>query len=140
MIAAAFVVLVIYLANTLRATTKTLEHVANTMESFEKQLQGITKETEELLHRTNRLTEEIHDKTAVFDPFFQSVKNLGDSVKRVNHSVQNVAENVAKQAENQSDQVAKVVQWGHVAIDIYSKWKEKQAEKKARNSENKEEK
>lgn len=129
-IAAAFAILVLYLVKTLRATTKTLENVSVTIESLEKQLQGVTRETEQLLKHTNDLAEDIRNKTAVFNPFFQSVKSLGDSVQRVNRSVENVAQNITKQAENQSNQVAKAVQWGHVAIDIYSKWKEKQGKEK----------
>jgi uncharacterized protein YoxC len=60
--AVAFAVLVIYLAKTLKASTRTLNNVANTLESLEKQMQGITTETTELLHKTNALADDVIKK------------------------------------------------------------------------------
>lgn len=129
--AIAFAVLVIYLVRTLKSANRTLEHVANTMAGLEKQINGITKETEELLHRTNRLADDIQGKTESLNTLFSSVKELGDSVGQVNQSIRHVSNTIQTQAVKQSDQIAQVVQWGNVAIDFYSKLKQKKQQNKS---------
>ncbi|WP_332697590.1 DUF948 domain-containing protein [Halalkalibacter lacteus] len=123
--AVAFAVLVIYLVRTLKSANRTLEHVANTMAGLEKQVNGITKETEELLHRTNRLADDIQEKSESLNTVFSSVKELGDSIGQVNKSLRHMSNTVSTQVVKQSDQIAKAVQWGNVAIDLYSKFKQK---------------
>ncbi len=123
--AVAFAVLVIYLVRTLKSANRTLDHLANTMAGLEKQINGITKETEELLHRTNRLADDIQGKTESLNTVFSSVKELGDSVGQVNQSIRHVSNTVSTQAIKQSDQIAQAVQWGNVAIDLYTKFKQR---------------
>ncbi|OLO40214.1 hypothetical protein BTR23_06880 [Alkalihalophilus pseudofirmus] len=124
-VAVAFFILVLYLVQTLKSATKTLNNVADTVSSLEKQLQGVTKETEFLLQKTNRLADDIHEKSQSLNTMFDSVKDLGQSVQTVNDSLKKVSNTVARQSEQQSAQVAQAVQWGNAAIDLYSKWKEK---------------
>ena len=62
LIAVAFLVLVIYLSKTLKSLQLTLKNVASTLEGLEGQMKGITTETAELLHKTNRLAEDIQEK------------------------------------------------------------------------------
>jgi uncharacterized protein YoxC len=107
------------------------------MAGLEKQVNGITKETEELLHRTNRLADDIQEKSESLNTVFSSVKEFGDSVGQVNKSLRHVSNTVSTQVINQSDHIAKAVQWGNVAIDLYSKFKEK---KEKHSNEMKEEK
>lgn len=123
--ALAFAILVIYLVRTLRSVNKTLEHVANTMAGLEKQIDGITRETEGLLHRTNKLADDIQEKTESVQVIFDSVKDLGGSFKKVNESIRHVANTVSVQTEKQSEQIAQVVQWGNIAIDLYTKFKQR---------------
>lgn len=123
--AIAFAVLVIYLVRTLKSANRTLDHVANTMAGLEKQVNGITKETEELLHRTNRLADDIEEKTSALSGLFSSVKELGDSFGKVNQSIRHVSDVVSTQTVQQSEQIAKAVQWGNVAIDLYDKFKKR---------------
>ena len=122
-VALAFLLLVIYMIGTLKSATKTLNNVANTMSSLEKQLQGVTRETEELLHKTNELAQDINNKSQSLNTMFASVKELGESLGTVNKSLKNVSVKVATEAERQSDKVTQAVQWGNVAIDLYTKWK-----------------
>lgn len=127
--ALAFAALVIYLIRTLKTANRTLDHVANTMAGLEKQVNGITKETEELLHRTNRLADDIQEKTEALNSVFSTVKELGESLSQVNHSIRHASNVVSTQTVQQSEQIAKVVQWGNAAIDLYAKFKRKKDSK-----------
>src|SRR5699024_952872 len=89
------------------------------------QIDGITKETEELLHRTNRLADNIEEKTTALNGVFSSVKELGDSLGQVNRSIRHVSDVVSTQTVEQSDQIAKAVQWGNIAINFIKKIKSK---------------
>ena len=46
-------------------SVKNLDHVAKTLDGVEGQVQGITRETTDLLHKANRLTEDIQEKLNV---------------------------------------------------------------------------
>ena len=133
--AIAFAVLVIFLVRTLKSANRTLDHVANTMAGLEKQINGITKETEELLHRTNRLADDIQEKAESLNTVFSSVKDLGDSVGQVNQSIRHVSNTVSTQVVKQSDQIAKAVQWGNVAIDLYAKFKQRKEQNETQGGE-----
>lgn len=61
--AIAFAVLVIYLVKVLKETQRTMANVANTLEGLEKQMEGITVETTALLHKTNKLADDINQKS-----------------------------------------------------------------------------
>lgn len=124
-LAVAFAVLVYYVSRTLKSAEKTLNHVASTMEGLEKQLNGITSETAELLHKTNHLADEIGQKTKSFNPFFDSVKDVGESIQSVNRSLRTVSDKVSRETERQAGQVSQVIQWSQAAIDIWGRWKEK---------------
>ncbi len=63
LIAVAFLILVIYLSKTLKSVQMTLTNVASTLDGLEGQMKGITAETTELLHKTNRLAEDIQEKS-----------------------------------------------------------------------------
>lgn len=60
--ALAFVVLVVFLARVLSNVNRTLGSVANTTENLERQLDGITMEVTALLHKTNRLVDNVEEK------------------------------------------------------------------------------
>ncbi len=133
--AIAFAVLVIYVVRALKSVNITLVHVANAMSGLEKQINGITKETEELLNRTNRLADDIHGKSESLNTVFSSVKELGESLGQVNQSIRHVSNTVSTQTVKQSEQIAKAVQWGNVAIDLYAKFKQKQKQNETQGGE-----
>ncbi|MED3645954.1 DUF948 domain-containing protein [Halalkalibacterium halodurans] len=124
-VALAFVLLVIFAVRTFLAVTKSLDHMKNTMTELKEQVVGITKETEQLLHRTNQLADDLQQKSESLNMVFDSVKDMGQAVQQVNQSVRHVADRVATETERQSGQIAQVVQWGNVAIDLYKRFKER---------------
>ncbi|MDV2684733.1 DUF948 domain-containing protein [Alkalihalophilus lindianensis] len=138
-VAIAFAVLVGYLVLTLKSANRTLDHVANTMAGLEKQVNGITHETELLLSKTNRLADDVQQKTESLNTVFASVKELGDSVQQVNRSIRHVSGVVSNQAVKQSEQIAQAVQWGNVAIDFYTKFKARKARQEQTSTLHKEE-
>lgn len=134
-VAIAFAFLVIYLIRTLKSANRTLDHLANTVAGLEVQMKGITRESEELLHRTNRLADDLQEKSQSLNTVFSSVKELGDSVGQITRSIRHMSTTVSTQAVKQSDQIAQAVQWGNVAIDLYAKFKDKKNQKVSKSEE-----
>jgi uncharacterized protein YoxC len=124
-IALAFVVLVYHVSKVLQSVQRTLNNTVDTLGSLEQQLDGITKETVELLHRTNRLADDVERKTQALNPFFDSVKGVGDSIQTVNQTIRSVSNKVSNETERQSEQISQVVQWSNVVFEIWEKWKGK---------------
>lgn len=122
-IAIAFLILVIYIIQMLKSLKSTLDHVATTIESLETQFEGITSETTELLHRTNRLADDIQDKSLALNSVVDRVKEVGDSIGTLNQSIKNITHRVVQGTENYSDQVEKAVEWSSAALKIWHKWK-----------------
>jgi len=122
----AFAVLVIYVAQTLKALRTTLENVASTMDSLQNQLTGVTEETERLLHNTNKLTEDLHEKSQALDSLFHQVKEVGKSLGKLSESFKKVSNQVASGTERYSDQVEKVIEWSSALMTIWHRWKTKQ--------------
>lgn len=125
-VAIAFAVLVVYLAQTLKALRTTLDNVATTVDSFEKQLTGVTRETERLLNNTNKLTEDIQEKSLALNTVFDQVKEVGHSLGTLNDSFRNISNQVVSGTERYSDQVEKAVEWSSALMKIWQKWKVKQ--------------
>ena len=124
-IAVAFLILVFYLSRTLRSLQVTLDNVASTLSGLEKQMEGVTSETTELLHKTNKLAEDIQQKSESLNTVVDAVKDVGTSLQRFNKSVGNVTEEVAVQLEKNKTKISQVVQVGNAVIEIWDKWKAK---------------
>lgn len=120
--AIAFLVLVIYLAKTLKSLQGTLDSVAHTLTGLEKQLDGVTRETTELLHKTNALAEDIQEKSENLNSVVLAVKDVGHSVQRFNHSIQNITSMVDQQVEKSQDKISQVVQWSNVFLELKHRW------------------
>ncbi|MDV2581252.1 DUF948 domain-containing protein [Alkalibacillus haloalkaliphilus] len=120
-----FIVLVYYIATTLKSVRRTLHHTANTMEGFEKQMEGITKETELLLNKTNRLAEDITGKTEKVDVLFDGIKGIGYTVNQFNDSLQKLSDELQEQANEHAAQTSQTIKWGEAAIHLWKKYKDK---------------
>lgn len=123
LIAIAFTILVVYASKTLKAMQLTMVNVAHTVDGLNKQMEGLTKETTELLGKTNKLADDLQQKSNSLNGVFDSVKELGTSIGGLNNSIKGISTTVSKTAEKQSDNIANAVQWGNVFIDLYTKWK-----------------
>lgn len=123
LIAVAFLILVIYLAKTMKSLQGTLDSVSKTLIGLEKQLDGVTRETTELLHKTNALADDIGQKSENLNSVVFAVKEVGDSVRGFNRSIQKVTSSVNEQIEQNHDKISQVVQWGQVFLEMKDKWK-----------------
>lgn len=121
--AIAFAVLVGYLAMTLKATQRTLDNVANTIESLEKQMEGITTETTALLHKTNKLAEDMHYKSTKLNGVFDGIKGIGETINDFNGSLRQISTHITKAAAEDQDKAAQAVKWGAALIDLWKKKK-----------------
>lgn len=129
LIAIAFVILVIYVAKTLKSLTGTLNHVSNTLVGLEKQVDDVTKETTILLHRTNELASDIQQKAESLNNVVDAVKEVGDTVRKFNGSLQSISTSVNQQLENNKDKMANVVQLGQIIFELKDKWDERKQKK-----------
>jgi uncharacterized protein YoxC len=121
-IAIAFAVLVYFLSQTLSAAQKTMEDVASTLEDVQEQMKGLTEETTELLHRTNGLAVDLQKKSNSLNSVFDAVEGFGQSLGTINTSVKRVSASIENKGMEQSDKVARTVQWGRAAIDLFNRW------------------
>ncbi|BET54058.1 DUF948 domain-containing protein [Bacillus subtilis] len=125
LIAVAFLVLVIYLSKTLKSLQLTLKNVASTLEGLEGQMKGITTETAELLHKTNRLAEDIQEKSKKLNTVVHAVQGVGASVQQFNTSMKQAAGSVSASVRENQDKINQVVTWSQAAMEIWEKWKQK---------------
>lgn len=130
-IAAAFLILVIYLSRTLNSMGKTLDSVSKTLENLEKQLDGVTSETTMLLHTTNDLASDIQQKTESLNSVVDAVKGVGDSVRKFNASLRSITNEVELKTEENKDKIAQVVQWSNIMLELKDKWQTKKEKKQA---------
>ncbi|MDF2854445.1 MAG: ral stress protein [Neobacillus sp.] len=129
LIAVAFVVLVIYLAKTLKALQGTLTSVSTTLVGLEKQLDGVTKETTELLQKTNALADDIQDKSERLTSVVDAVKDVGSTVSKFNGTLKNLTSSFDIQVEQNKEKVSQIVQWSQVILELKDKWTERKQPK-----------
>lgn len=96
--------------------------MAKTLDGVEGQVQGITRETTDLLHKANRLTEDIQGKVDRLNSVVDAVKGIGDSVQNLNGSVDRVTNSITHNISQNEDKISQVVQWSNVAMEIADKW------------------
>ena len=80
-------------------------------DGVEGQVQGITLETTDLLHKVNRLTEDIQGKVDRLNSVVDAVKGIGDSVQTLNSSVDRVTNSITHNISQNEDKISQVVQW-----------------------------
>lgn len=103
--------------------------MSGTVSDLEVQMRGITKETTELLAKTNRLADDLQQKSESLNTVVQAVTEIGESVQRFNTSIKSVSNTIAHKAEASSETLSQALQWGNVAIDLWDKWKQKKRQK-----------
>jgi uncharacterized protein YoxC len=129
LIAIAFLVLVIYVAKTLKSLQGTLSSVSSTLIGLEKQLDGVTKETTELLQKTNALADDIQEKSQNLTSVVTAVKDVGTTVNKFNGSLKNLTQSFDVQVEENKEKISQIVQWGNVFLELKDKWTAKKQEK-----------
>ena len=122
-------VLVIYLAKTLKALQGTLTSVSTTLVGIEKQLDGVTKETTELLQKTNALADDIQEKSERLTSVVDAVKDVGTTVSKFNGTLKNLTSSFDIQVEQNKEKVSQIVQWSNVILELKDKWNERKQPK-----------
>lgn len=129
LIAVAFLVLVIYVAKTLKSLQETLSSVSKTLMGVEKQLEGVTQETTELLHKTNALADDIQEKSKSLNSVVTAVKDVGTTVNKFNGTLKDLTNSFEIQVEENKEKVSQIVQWTNVFLELKDKWNAKKKEK-----------
>lgn len=88
-------------------------------------MKGITAETAELLHKTNRLAEDIQEKSEKLNTVVHAVQGVGTSVQQFNTSIKQAAGSVSTSVRENQDKINQVVTWSQAAMEIWEKWKQK---------------
>ena len=120
--AIAFLVICVVLAMFLVQLLKTVKGINETLDGIQGQIQGITRESTDLLHKANRLTEDIQDKSLRLNSVVDAVKGVGDSVQTLNSSVDRVTNSITHNISQNEDKISQVVQWSNVAMEVADKW------------------
>lgn len=121
--AIAFAVLVVFLAMVLNQAKRTLSNVADTLEGLEEQMKGITSESAELLHKTNKLAEDVSDKSSRLNTLVDGFKGIGESLVDFNNSIKTASHRLSVVAEQNKDQAAQAMNWGTVGLELFKKYK-----------------
>jgi uncharacterized protein YoxC len=129
LVAIAFLVLVIYVAKTLKSLQETLGSVSKTLAGLERQLDGVTHETTELLQKTNALADDIQEKSKSLNSVVTAVKDVGTTVNKFNGSLKNLSNSFEIQVEENKEKVSQIVQWSNVFLELKDKWNAKKKEK-----------
>ncbi|NBJ69041.1 MULTISPECIES: DUF948 domain-containing protein [Clostridia] len=119
--AVAFVVLVVYLVITLKAARQTLHNVAETLTSLEQQMQGVTSETTQLLAKTNKLADDMNQKSSKLNSLFNGFKGIGDTVTEFNQSLRDLTNSVAKAANEDPEKTTQAIKWGTTLMELWKK-------------------
>jgi uncharacterized protein YoxC len=131
LIAIAFLVLVIFLATTLKSFQVTLTSVSKTLVGLEKQLDSVTAETTILLQKTNALADDIQQKSESLNSVVEAVKDVGSTVTKFNGTLQNITNSVDRQVEESKEKLSQIVQWSNIFLELKDKW---QARKQGKNN------
>ena len=127
--AIAFLVLCVAIAVVLFSVKKNLHHVASTLDGLDGQIQGITRESTDLLHKSNRLVEDIQGKSEKLNAVVDAVQGVGYSVTNLNDSVDRVTNSITHNISQNEDKISQVVQWSNVAMEIADKWQVRQQQR-----------
>src|SRR5699024_6330330 len=92
----ALVVLTIYIINTLKVTKQFLNDVTTTLDGIETQMKGVTDETTTLLTKTNRLADDVEEKSAKVDQLINGAKGIGETMNEFDQSLQQLTNSISR--------------------------------------------
>lgn len=121
----AFVVFVIYAVITMKAAKQTLTEVLGTLNNLEKQMGDISSEATALLNKTNKLADDVNQKSTKLDGLFEGAKGIGETVRDFNQSLKKLSNSVASTASQKTDKSSQAVKWGVALMDILKNKKNK---------------
>ncbi|OAB40947.1 DUF948 domain-containing protein [Paenibacillus glacialis] len=93
-IAVAFAVLVVFLINTLRAATKSLEKTTQTLQEVQMTIEELGYEVKQTVRHANDITVDLQSKMKQIDPVIESVHNLGEVLSEVTYAAKQLSSTV----------------------------------------------
>lgn len=116
--ALAFAALVIFVIVSLNPI---LKEVDDTLSVMKEEVNNITVESTELLKKTNRLADDIENKSAKLNGLFDGIKGIGETVKDLNSSIKQVSTRVSSTLVNEQDKISQFVKWGTALLNLRRK-------------------
>lgn len=121
-VAVGFAVLVIFLAKVLINLSKTLSHVADMTGEIKEPVHGILNNGKEMLHITNKLAEDVHEKSERLNPFVDNVKGIGNKLNDLTNSFKTANRHLSTTVEQNEDKAALAMTWGVAGVQLYKKF------------------
>lgn len=121
----ALVVLTIYIINTVKVTKTFLGEVSTTLESIEVQMKGVTDQTTELLTKTNRLADDVEQKSMKVDGLLDGAKGIGETMQEFDQSLQQLTNSISRASHEEQEKASEAVKWGASILEYVFKKKNK---------------
>src|SRR5699024_9164986 len=118
-VAVAFAVLELYLAQTLKSTQRTLNNDTDTLAEEESRVEGINTETTLLLQTTNDLAEDVNHKVVRLNSVFEGVEEVGDTFNNLTRSMKKLSNSISVSSEEDVEKATEAVKWSTAIMNIW---------------------
>lgn len=118
-IAAAFVVLVIFLILTLISVRNTFNHLNAALGPVQRHTEDLCEQAENLLDQTTRLTKDLNHKSEALGTVFNNFANVGNSFKKPPPAHLNTL----SEEEESALPVEEVLEWVVLGLQLFKKFK-----------------
>ncbi|MFC2949236.1 DUF948 domain-containing protein [Virgibacillus sediminis] len=102
LIGIAFLILAIFLANTLQHMAGMLKGVEKTVDRLPDQLDDVMKETGVLISESNNTLADVNEKMKQLTPFFEMAGDMGDATRKLSSSLVDMTETMKNKTEEAS--------------------------------------
>ncbi|OQP06488.1 general stress protein [Geobacillus sp. 46C-IIa] len=126
LIAAAFLLLSVYIARTLIVLQETLRRLAAAVSHADEQVQTVAKEVTQLLHTANSIAGDVQNKAEKLNHAVEAVNEIGGTVRSLNRALRQTAAALSARAGQGQEKWAKALRWANVLLDIWEKWRERE--------------
>ncbi|MEF3303711.1 DUF948 domain-containing protein [Paenibacillus sp. GYB003] len=140
-IAAAFIVLVVFLVAALQSARASLKQVNETLAHIDAKMDAISGETVKLMRQTQQIADDVQGKMKSLDTLFHSIGQVGESVHQITASVKQVSATVSnsvrlagEKAVKERNTTAELVEWASLAVHLWRKWQSRKQQSESRPS------
>lgn len=126
LIAAAFLLLVVYIAKTLIVLQETLRRLTAAVSHADEQVQTVAKEVARLLHTANNIAGDVQTKTEKLNSAVEAVNEIGGTVRSLNRALRQTAAALSARAGQGQEKWVKALRWANVLLDLWEKWRERE--------------
>lgn len=124
-IAAAFLIIVIYLCFVLKRISNTMKSLGSALIDVERQFNYVTPQIGEIIRETDKTIDDVSEKVKATDNLFDSIEELGTSLQNVNEIYNS---RFGKLTDEEMDQKLKPfiegIKWSEVAVKLYTDYQE----------------